>query len=224
MHQATVILLDLLNANLSDRGSGWEGISRAVEHMETTDGLFLYLLTAEGKLYPVHGLPGTEATEAAASPTWTKQIRSVLDQAVRAVNRLKPQDERDPVIRVRQTYQALGLLASQLGGVPGRKSIVWITHGVPVNFRTLTNDWVDMTGQLRQFSGSLNQMGVAMYTVDQGGPGTTPPGGANGSEGPGYQSQDTLQQMAELTGGKAYPGNNAEAAIPAAMASAAEVT
>ena len=82
-------------------------------------------------------------------------------------------------------------------------------------YRNLVNDWVDTTGQMRQFSVALNRSGIAMYTVDQGGPGSLP----TGSEGPGYQSQDTLQQMADLTGGRAYPGNNVESAVPAAMAS-----
>lgn len=222
VQDATVILLDLLNANLSDRGTGWEGVDRALEHLEKADNLYLYLLTADARLFPVHGLPGSEVDDAPAgqlwTQLWTKDIRARLDRAIRTVNRLKPIEERDPAVRVRQTYEILANLAHQLEAVPGRKSVVWITHGVPTNFRTITNDLVDMSESLRQFCARLNRVGIAMYTVDQGGPGSVPPGASTGSEGPGYQSQDTLQQLSELTGGRAYPGNNVEPAVATAMA------
>jgi VWFA-related protein len=216
VQQATIILLDLLNADLSDRGSGWDGIAKALEHLESADSLYFYFLTAEAKLYPVHGLPGTESGNK-SDPNWTKQIRASIDKGLREVNRLKPQDDRDPMIRVNQTYKALGTLATQLAGIPGRKNIVWVTHGVPIVLRSITNEIIDTTSQMRQFCAYLNQAGIAMYSVDQGGPGSLSSGGR---EGPGYQSQDTLQQMADLTGGHAYPGNNVETAIPAAISSA----
>ena len=71
---ATVVLLDLLNGNMSDRGSGWEGLSRALEHLESGDNLYVYLLTAEAKLYPVHGLPGSEADDAARRAGYGRSI------------------------------------------------------------------------------------------------------------------------------------------------------
>jgi VWFA-related protein len=212
---ATVILLDLLNGNMSDRGSGWEGVDRALQHMESGDNLYLYLLTADSTLYPVRGIQEGGSAPADAGHPWTQNVRAMLDQAVRAVNRLKPVDDQDPMIRVKGTYHVLGTLASQMATLPGRKNLVWITHGVPIVFASITHDLVDMNDSLRQFCAGLNRAGIAVYTVDQGGPGSLP----TGREGPGYQSQDTLEQMANLTGGRPYPGNNAEAAIPAAIAS-----
>src|SRR4029077_5869578 len=52
--QATVILLDLLNASMADRGGGWEGVNRALEKTESGERVYLYLVTAEGRLASDH--------------------------------------------------------------------------------------------------------------------------------------------------------------------------
>jgi hypothetical protein len=62
----------------------------------------------------------------------------------------------------------------------GRKSIVWITHGVPLNVRLINGDVLDLTGPERNFGATLNRAGITMYAVDQGGPGSLPPTGSNG--------------------------------------------
>jgi VWFA-related protein len=54
---ALVILFDLLNANLSYQGAGTEEIVHALEHLKTAGEVYLYLLTNNGNLYPVHPLP-----------------------------------------------------------------------------------------------------------------------------------------------------------------------
>lgn len=57
---ATVILFDLLNERFGTSGTAWSELVHYLENLETADNLYLYLLTEEGKLYPVRGLPGAE--------------------------------------------------------------------------------------------------------------------------------------------------------------------
>ena len=157
-------------------------------------------------MFPVHGLPTPEVDAAPQQHAWTQQIRTLLDGAIRTVNRLKPLDEREPVQRIRATYQALGLLTTQLAAIPGRKSVVWITRGVNLTIHLANGSLLDVTEPVRKYASSLNRAGIAMYSVDQG--------GALGD------SHDALEQLADLTGGRAYPSNNVEMAVPAAIASA----
>ena len=72
-----MILLDLLNDNLSNRAFAEDKINRALEHMEASDFLYLYLLTNEGQVYPIHPVP-------AASPQAAPENNS-LDRSDPAI-------------------------------------------------------------------------------------------------------------------------------------------
>lgn len=56
---ATVILFDLMNLSMMSRGVAQYEIVRYLANLETADYLFLYMLTVDGRLFVVHGLPGT---------------------------------------------------------------------------------------------------------------------------------------------------------------------
>jgi VWFA-related protein len=128
--RATVILFDLLNERMSTRGAAQNQLTHDLESLENADYLYLYLLTVEGRLYPVRGLPVTEAPGPSAAP-WTGEIKPLLDRAMRTVVRVRPVDI-DVAVRVQLTFQALDMLAVLLSHVPGHKNIVWITDGVPI--------------------------------------------------------------------------------------------
>jgi VWFA-related protein len=190
---AVVILFDLLNANFSNRGYGVEEIIHALEHLESSDSLYLYLLTNGGSLYPVHALPGTDA-EAASKTPWTQQIRPLLNSAVNNVYGLKPVDETQVAIRIETTYRALEMLASKMASIPGRKNVVWITHGLPTIIRMADGEPYDYSPKLQRLATALDQSGMTLNSVDQG------------SE-PGSGAADTLKQFADLTGGRVYPSD-----------------
>ena len=57
---STVILFDLLNADLTERGRSWTEIVQTLQHLESNDHFYLYLLTREATLFPVHPLPANE--------------------------------------------------------------------------------------------------------------------------------------------------------------------
>jgi VWFA-related protein len=217
--RATLILFDLLNESFGTRGAAADQLIHFLESLETADYVYLYLLTLDGRLYPVHGLPAaqSEASRAESVP-WTRQIKPLLNQAMRSVLQFR-QFDIDVAVRVQLTYLALDRLGLELSRVPGRKSIVWITDGVPIELgpgRSDTGDFVDFTPQLRQMSEALDRSGVAIYPARQVMLGS--PDNVDGSAYNGIASIETLNQFAAMTGGRPDSGKDIGGAVRQALA------
>jgi VWFA-related protein len=216
---ATLILFDLLNESFSARGAAQAALVRGLQSLETSDYLYLYILTLDNRIYPVRPLPGaeTEAPPAGGVP-WTRDSKAIMDQAIAKVFRLR-MTEIDIDTRIRMTYRSLENVASMMAGIPGRKNIVWITHGVPITLgpqATFSGDGIDYTPLLKRLSLALNRIGVAIYPVQQ-----VPPGmameGTPEARTSGIGSEDTLQQFADLTGGTMKAGSDIGNAVRQAM-------
>ena len=185
--RATVILFDELNERFGTRGSAANQIVHNLQGLESADYLYLYFLTLNGSLFPVHGLPGPEdVAPAPGAAPWTRDIKGLMDKAQRATMQVRPPEESDPTYRIMLTYRALDAIANELARVPGRKSLVWVTDGVPTELgpnRSDTGDFVDFTPQLRQLSDTFDRSGVSIYSVRQvmmGSPETMGPPGSSG--------------------------------------------
>ena len=48
-----------MNEGFGTRGYALNQIVHSLENLESADYLYLYILTVDGRLYAVHGLPGT---------------------------------------------------------------------------------------------------------------------------------------------------------------------
>lgn len=209
---ATVILFDLLNARMEDRGYAVSRLIPALQHVEASESLFLYVLTMNGTIYPVHAIPDPDASALPNATNWTDEIKPLLDAAMRKLGGLRPLnltvDE-----RVHTTYGALGALASRVADIPGRKSLIWISHGMPISIgggRSGGVGEIDYTPLLQRLTSTLDRANVAVYTVRQ--PGSLAPGSAVGPTA-GMGSTETLEQFAGLTGGRAYGTVDIEGAI-----------
>ena len=223
LSRATVILFDLLNARFDDRAYTLSRLIPALQHVESPDSLFLYILTMNGTLYPVHPLPDPETTAHTTAAPWTGDVKPLLDAASARLFHLRPLglavDD-----RVRMTYGALEALAKRVAETPGRKSIIWISHGMPISIGGRADDIgeVDYTPLLQRLTATLDRANVAVYTVRQ--PGSLAPGAGNGraADGPasGMASTETLDQFAGLTGGRAYGTVDIEGAIAQAAGDA----
>jgi VWFA-related protein len=204
---ATVILFDLMNEGFGTRGTAADHITKCLEKLDATDDVYLYLLTMEGRLFGVHGLTsGGEGTEPGAAP-WNKQIKPLMDKALRDVLRMRP-EEIDVAIRVQLTFAALNALGVQLSRVPGRKNVVWVTDGVPIFLgpvRSDTGEPVDFTPELRLLSEALVRSGVALYPVRQLLIGTPDRIGAT-SDGAGATYPDGSDLPANAARGGRNPG------------------
>lgn len=199
--RATVILFDLLNERFGTRGATADRLIHDLGSLESADYVYLYMLTLDGRLFVVHGLPGPEGEIMPPGAPWSKQIKPMLDQALRTVSQLRPADI-DEAVRVALTFLALDALASELSSVPGRKSIVWLTDGIPIELgprRSDTGDWVDFTQLLRQMSDAFDRSAVSIYPARQIMLGS--PDNIDGNRD-GMSSIDTLATFAGLTGGR----------------------
>jgi hypothetical protein len=129
----------------------------------------------------------------------------------------------DIAVRVQLTYSSLDAIAAELSRVPGRKNIVWITDGVPIELgpnRSDTGDFVDFTPLLRQMSEAFDRCGVAIYPVRQimlGSPFATMGMGSLDTAPTGLGSIDTLDQFAEMTGGRPDAGKDITIAVRQAI-------
>lgn len=139
-----LIVFDLLNVIPSQRAFTSVSIVRALEPLKESDSIYLYILTNQGSLYPVHALPLTRPTllrhknaeekverVAPKSAPWTRQIDPLMKQAFEKVVQLRPTEYRDVGMEAGATFRALATLGAQLTGLNGDKSVVWITRGIP---------------------------------------------------------------------------------------------
>ncbi len=233
----TLILFDLLNERMGQQGYARGQIIEALSKLESANYLYFYMLTVEG-LLPVQALPepNEEPAPKTAAP-WTKQIQPRLDAALNNVFRMRPYMYTDD--RVMMTFNVLESLATRLGAVAGRKNIVWITHGVPIAIgpaRSGVDIPIDYEPVLKELNAALDRAQVAVYPVDLAPPGTQSPmqaasnvpGGAGGGTNgggfaessatmPGVASADTLEEMAAMTGGRAYINTDIPGAIRQAL-------
>jgi VWFA-related protein len=205
--QSILVLLDLLNANFAERGQGWNELGRTFQKLESGEHFYVYLLTKEGTFYPIHALPGAESPASPGDADWAAQVPSLLDQAMHNVNRLRPWEfQVNPDARIGKTIAALRDLASDFAAQPGRKSLVWISHGVPIDATGPDGLRKDYMPVVMGLGTDLARSGIAVYAMDQQEHAT-----------PGMDSADSLQEIAALTAGKWFPGNSVEKAIQQAV-------
>jgi len=199
------------------------------------------LPTPQGRT-PVSRASDAEDDRAPASTPWTRQIHPLLDEAIQKVYGLRPIDDQDRGIRSAVTFRTLGELGRQLTDIPGPKTIVWITAGAP-NWLLYPygckdtifaegsrlyaagkcssdcakwqggNKCVDYTPFLQHFSAQLDRTGAIMYSVEDTAEGALPPADRG-------TPKDTLQQLADLTGGRMYTGGEVGKAIAQSLSDA----
>jgi VWFA-related protein len=238
-----LIVYDLLNASPSQRGYTSSLIVHTLEPLEQGDSVYLYLLTNEGDLYPVRALPSTRDAkkESQAGIPWTKQIRPLLDNAIQNIYGIRRKDQTDVGIRTGETFKMLAAVAGQFSGISGSKTIVWITRGAPnwlaypfgcrdVAFEDAAGTYLagkclescgsvrsakclDYTPFLDRFSAELQKADTVLSSVEEIDTGAlrTDTGGS---------PKDTLQQLANFTGGRVYGSGDVDKAVTQSLADA----
>ncbi len=209
--QVTVVLFDVLNTTMKDQAYVRGRIIEALQPVKDGDSVYFYLLTLKG-LVGVRALP-EPGERAAADAGWTQQIQPKLDAAMKGVNRLGPHsDNMEPQDRVNATYQWLAALLGRLGSVAGRKNLVWVTRGIPIEIGARhagSGSPAEYEELLRRLSTAFDASGVAVYPVEAFGP--------RRDEGEEMmEQQQTLEEIAAMTGGEL----DAQADVPAAMKAA----
>lgn len=202
--QSVLVLLDLLNANLAERGFAWNEIDRAFQTLAAGENLYVYLLTKTGDLYPIRALPGSGQQQVPAS-----RIQAVLDEGMHAANRLRPWElQINDDARAQKTFAVLKDMASQLARAQGHKSLLWISHGAP-SFPTGRDGRTrDYTAKVRSLGMDIAQQNITVYAVDQ----------VDRSKATlDNEGSDTLHQLADATGGIMFASDSTASAIARVM-------
>lgn len=196
---STAILFDLLNENQTERLDVWHKIGKSLQQLESGDSVYLYLLTLEGTLTPIHAIGGKDGDD----KTWTHDIEKVLDKAMKAASHARPVQMNDQEMVVKKTYVALETLGNQLAALPGRRDIVWITSGTPNVWNTKNpcgGDWIDCALYVPHLSVTLASANVAVDPLTY-------------SSSPSADLNRDLEMMAGLTGGWPYFADDIRAVL-----------
>jgi VWFA-related protein len=135
--RTVVILLDQLNSPVELTGAEWREISNALGGGEDMRGIYFYLLTKNGALFPIHGFPDSWVAASTSSfsaseilPLFDEMRRRRVEQStdLDASRSAQGDAHSNFVMKRKQLYtqNALQQLATRLSAVPGTKSIVWI--------------------------------------------------------------------------------------------------
>ncbi len=210
MH-ATLILLDLLNQDFSTQANAFLQLEHNLDSFGSLDSLYVYVLSADGTLVPVREIPFELHFQSSSQQGWTSgQLKPLLDDVITKVTGPR-RASIDSLTRVETTYSALSTLALQLSRVPGRKNIVWITNGIPLNLDTrwkdATGNAINFTEQLRRLSQQFYSGSVSLYPVRQ----------VFNTALNNVASEATLDEFAGETGGRTNAGPDIGEAVRQAM-------
>ena len=85
---AVAILFDVMDLSFQQRGFATNQLQDSLAGVPLSARLCLYLLTADGGVYPVYTLRGSEAPPPAlGDASWIEHVGPLLDQALRRVPR-----------------------------------------------------------------------------------------------------------------------------------------
>ena len=246
----TIILVDTRNTKMTDQVYAKAQVVRYLHSLQPTDHVGLYTFGASLKvLHDYTSDVSGVLAKLAAAKNWTlpdtaeqdpnssmQEDSAILDGIIRGAGGTS-QAERafyttDKVLSTLRTFE---FIAQHLSQVPGRKNLIWVSGGFPldVGYDSL-KDWKNPAVDQRMFTeevdrtlSAMNDANIAVYPVDARGLMTDPRFSAQNSKiqkrpplAPpvGVKEQETMQEMASRTGGLAfYNTNDLARAIHAAV-------
>jgi VWFA-related protein len=208
---STVILIDRLNTPSDDQHYANQKIVKFLETRRSQDRIGIYAFG--------NGLRVVQ------------DLTDDPERLSRAINSLKPRDENHRTLytpgpfeqsepemmgRALEEYQlltagekalsvkhVLEAIARHLAPVPGRKSLIWVTGSFPLFIKT-AHETKDFSKDMKEAARALNDANVALYAVDARGL----VGGFSKIWGFNIAGLDTMNNLAGLTGGRAFYADN----------------
>jgi VWFA-related protein len=243
MNGVTVVLLDLVNTKLTDRIFAQHQMIKYLQSIPATDRVAVY--TFNGRLRVLHDYTASMAAfqeQLAASKGQLVSVTNVEDGGAIDSNEAQQEAFADLMgggmnnaeekafylrNRVIGTLNVLKFIAAHLAEVPGRKNLVWLSGGFPLNFgyETMSNAAEDFNDEMDATIRALSDASVAVYPVDARGL-TTLPGFSASQSGMASQARPskappkrtplqyqadvhmTMEDLAHRTGGKAFYNTN----------------
>ena len=204
-----VLLFDHSSARMIATPSAWQEFENTLKQMPSLDRVYVDFATGRGELFRIHRLPLGEQLEDADDVS--KDVVSEMDQRVRKFQAMRDPEFDDPVQRATATFEPLYRLVQQMSSIPGRKSLIWLTHNVPMSVRAADGN-ADFTDQIQEIIRTAARSNTAVYTIAQ-------PAEGEKSDRDG-ESKQALQRIASSTGGRFYPKANVDTVMRDAAADA----
>jgi VWFA-related protein len=189
----SVVLFDELNTRIYDKLFARERILTFLDQLQPADRVAIYLLSDRLRILHDFSSDGAALRRALARQTGTAARRienattetdSTGDAALdgfleRTSRRIENDAIRD---RVRRTLLAVELIARQLGGIPGRKNLIWVSGGFPLTLgmeprpagETDFRDQDLFTSEVARAARAVNAANIAIYPIDARGLFTDP--------------------------------------------------
>ena len=234
------ILMDWFNTGIGNTQRSRQYVLKVLRSMDPNGKVALYSLDREG-LHLVNEFGSSQADivkslgslAGSASPCRAMQLTEFYFPGERSSPYARHAEtlcddplmpiQQAPVFlraRIRETQEALQLIAEHLQGVPGRKSLIWISSGVPAYINEAPNGaatfpdaqapGVKFGGEFEATFRKLNNAGVSVYPVDARG---LPVGQIR--DDPRFPGSAMVQlttpvmdEFASKTGGVAFYGRN----------------
>ena len=236
----TVILLDLENTGFTDQHRARDGLLRFLRQIEPQDRIAIFTLGQRGVTL-LHDYTTNAASIVERLKGEKGELSSTLDAST--LDDSTQQELRDMGLdgiadanqrvsdfyttnRVVNTLAVFEAIAQHLAGLPGRKSLIWVSGGIPlmIGFDELptagsalsTRDQRIFSPEMDAAVRALNNSGIAVYPVDARGL-MPPPGFSASSRTPPKSppslakqnaNTDTMLELASRTGGRAAFNTN----------------
>lgn len=237
----TIILLDTRNTRAQDQIYAKAQVIRYLRTLQPGDHIGIY--TFGGALKVLHDYTSDSSTmlqKLATDKNWTLPDTSQQDAAGALQSDSTVFDNFSRVgggtsaaerafyttDRVLSTLHALEFIAQHLAELPGRKNLIWVSGGFPLDIGfDNVRDWRNPAIEQRTFTEevdrtlrALNDANIAMYPVDARGLMVDSRFSAENRSAPslrpslappiGVKEQQTMQEMASRTGGLAFYNTN----------------
>jgi VWFA-related protein len=231
----TIVLFDALNTAFEDQAWVRGQVIRFLQHVDRQDHVALYglntqlivlqdftqdssaLLNAVKRFTPKElaafdaSHPGDLDVQALHNdPAWMK-FQARVNEASQMIS------DQYKVNRVNATIAAIEAIANHVAGIPGRKNLVWVSGGFPmeIGLGMIAPDRDARLLNPNDAAKALSSVSMAIYPIDAHGienPGMGPsmqsPGKANESFFARQSNRDSFRLLADATGGKAFYGSN----------------
>jgi VWFA-related protein len=191
---ATAILLDGLNTHIEDGAAARRQLLKFLGQIKPSDRVGIYLMGSRLRVMQPYtsdsqNLAGPLAAGAVGDPN----IAGVEEMAAVFSGSDPELHGYGPAERMTRTSEQLVQLARHIGRVPGRKSLIWLSGGIPLT--PWDADPKSLSAEMARVARALSDSGIAIYPVDAG---------ALFTPNKRRAGVETLDRLAALTGGRPF--------------------
>lgn len=234
---ATVILWDRINSpSATDQAFVRNQVLRLLAGLKETDHVGFYSLGFTLQMIrdfdedsaPLARVAKALQTSGTAPDSFSAEDKVLFKSLADA---LSPMQQPSNQARVNITYPSFRSIGRHLGGIPGRKNLIWIAAVFPLTYGNSVERRKNDQAEVDDFRNNLTEANIALYTVDPGGTGASfntsdsAPVANEGSLMPGSQrnaagtssannvsnslsGNQSMQIFSDATGGRSYRNAN----------------